>query len=85
MQRGRFAATGPAPTLSWPATTILYRIAGGRQRTEGRHMQNQHVGLSQLLAAQRSSEHHEQAAQARLVPGARPPRRRRPSRAPRWD
>jgi hypothetical protein len=48
-------------------------------------MHNQHVGLSQRLAAQRSSEHHEQAAQARLVPGARPPRRRRPSRGPRWD
>jgi hypothetical protein len=40
-------------------------------------MHNQHSGLSQLLATQRSSDHHEQAAQARLVRGARPPRRRR--------
>jgi hypothetical protein len=39
-------------------------------------MHNQHAGLSQLLATQRSSEHHGHAAQARLVPGARPPRRR---------
>jgi hypothetical protein len=49
-------------------------------------MHNQHIGLSQLLAAQRSSEHHEQAAQARLVRGARPPRgrRRRTEGVRRW-
>jgi hypothetical protein len=49
-------------------------------------MHNQHLGLSQLLAAQRSSDHHEQAAQARLVRGARPPRRRwrRAEMACRW-
>ena len=39
-------------------------------------MHNHHLGLSQL-ADQRSSDHHAQAAQVRLVRGARPPRRRR--------
>jgi hypothetical protein len=49
-------------------------------------MHNQHPGLSQLLATQRISEHHEQAAQARLVRGPRPPRgrRRRAAAARRW-
>jgi hypothetical protein len=49
-------------------------------------MQNQHIGLSHLLAEQRASEHHEQAAQARLIRGARPPRgrRRRAEGARRW-
>jgi len=49
-------------------------------------MHNQHIGLSQLLAAQRSSERHGQAAQARLVRGPRPPRgrRRRAKVARRW-
>jgi hypothetical protein len=40
-------------------------------------MHNQHTGLSQALAEQRISERHEQAAHARLVGGARSPRRRR--------
>jgi hypothetical protein len=40
-------------------------------------MHNQHAGLSQALADQRITEHHEQAAQARLVGDPRPPRRRR--------
>jgi len=40
-------------------------------------MTNQHAGLSQALAGQRITERHEQAAQARLVGGARSPRRRR--------
>jgi hypothetical protein len=40
-------------------------------------MHNQHTGLSQTLAEQRISERHEQAAQARLAAGVRPPRRRR--------
>jgi hypothetical protein len=48
-------------------------------------MHNQQARLSQLLAAQCRSQHHEQAAQARLVPDALPPRRRRSLRAPRWD
>jgi hypothetical protein len=39
-------------------------------------MHNQHAGLSQALAAQRITERHEQADHARLVRGARPPRRR---------
>jgi hypothetical protein len=49
-------------------------------------MHNQHSGLSQLLATQRSIEHHAQAAQARLVRGPRPPRgrRRRTEAARRW-
>jgi hypothetical protein len=40
-------------------------------------MHNQHAGLSQLLAEQRITDRHEQAAHARLAGGARPPRRRR--------
>jgi hypothetical protein len=49
-------------------------------------MHNQHSGLSQLLATQRSSEHHNHAAQTRLVRGPRPPRgrRRRTAAAHRW-
>jgi hypothetical protein len=43
-------------------------------------MHNQHAGLSQLLAEQRITQRHEQASHARLVRGARPPRRRRRSR-----
>jgi hypothetical protein len=56
-----------------------------------RSMHNQHAGLSQALADQRITERHEQAAQARLVGDARPPRRRRRRTslgwwrlAPRW-
>ena len=40
-------------------------------------MNNQHAGLSQALASQRIIERREQAAHARLLRGARPPRRRR--------
>ena len=54
-------------------------------------MHNQHAGLSQVLAEQRITERHEQADHARLVDGARPPRRRRRRTgrgrwrlAPRW-
>jgi hypothetical protein len=48
-------------------------------------MTNQHAGLSQTLASQRITERHQQAAQARLLRGARPPRRRRiRSAARRW-
>jgi hypothetical protein len=46
-------------------------------------MNNQHAGLSQALADQRISERHEQATHARLLSGARPPRRRRRSWAAR--
>jgi hypothetical protein len=46
-------------------------------------MHNQHAGLSQLLAAQRITERHEQAAHARLGRGPRPPGHRRRSRAAR--
>ena len=40
-------------------------------------MNNQHAGLSQVLAEQRMTERRQQAAQARLLRGARPPGRRR--------
>jgi hypothetical protein len=46
-------------------------------------MNNQHAGLSQVLAEQRITERRAQAAQARLGLGARPPGRRRRSRAAR--
>jgi hypothetical protein len=44
---------------------------------EKRQMNNQHAGLSQALAEQRITERHEQAAHARLLRAALPPRRRR--------
>jgi hypothetical protein len=48
-------------------------------------MNNQHAGLSQVLAEQRITERREQAAHARLLRDARPPRRRRQSwAARRW-
>jgi hypothetical protein len=40
-------------------------------------MHNQHAGLSQQLAAQRITQRHDQAAQARLARSARRSRRRR--------
>jgi hypothetical protein len=46
-------------------------------------MHNQHAGLSQLLAEQRITPRHEQATHARLVRGARLPRRWRRSRTAR--
>jgi hypothetical protein len=39
-------------------------------------MTNQHAGLSQVLAEQRRTQRLEQAAHARLLREARPPRRR---------
>ena len=49
-------------------------------------MHNQHAELSQALAEQRITERHDQAAHARLVQRARPPRRprRRAWVARRW-
>jgi hypothetical protein len=47
-------------------------------------MNNQHAGLSQLLAEQRRTERREQAAHARLLHQARPPRRRKRWVAGRW-
>jgi hypothetical protein len=44
-------------------------------------MHNQHAGLSQALAEQHITQRREQAAHARLGLGARPPGRRRRSRA----
>ena len=46
-------------------------------------MNNQHAGLSQVLAEQRMTERREQAAHARLGRGTRPPGRRRRSRVAR--
>jgi hypothetical protein len=46
-------------------------------------MRNQHAELSQLLADQRITQRHEHATHARLISGARPPRRRRRSQAAR--
>ena len=46
-------------------------------------MHSQHAGLSQVLAEQRIAQRHEQATHARLVRGARLPRRRRRSRTAR--
>jgi hypothetical protein len=40
-------------------------------------MHNQHAGMSELLAAQRITERHEQAAQARLTQSAGRSRRRK--------
>jgi hypothetical protein len=46
-------------------------------------MNNQHAGLSQVLADQHITQRRQQAAQARLSRGVRPPHRRRRSRAAR--
>jgi hypothetical protein len=46
-------------------------------------MNNQHAGLSQILAEQRTSELQEQAAHAWLLRPARPPRRQRRRWVPR--
>jgi hypothetical protein len=46
-------------------------------------MNNQHAGLSQVLAEQRITQRRQQAAHARLSRGARPLGRRRRSRAAR--
>jgi hypothetical protein len=46
-------------------------------------MNNQHAGLSQVLTEQHITQRRAQAAQARLGLGARPPGRRRRSRAAR--
>ena len=40
-------------------------------------MNNQHAGLGQALAEQHMTQRREQAAHARLLHDARPPRRRR--------
>jgi hypothetical protein len=47
-------------------------------------MHNQHLDLSQALAAQRMTERREQAAHARLGRGPGRLRRRRRSQARRW-
>jgi hypothetical protein len=47
-------------------------------------MHNQHAGLTGVLAEQRITEHHQQAAHERLVRSARSPRRRRQRVTRRW-
>jgi hypothetical protein len=47
-------------------------------------MNNQHAGLSQLLAEQHRTQRLEQAAQAQLLQGAGRPRRRRRLLARGW-
>jgi hypothetical protein len=47
-------------------------------------MNNQHAGLSQVLAEQRITERHEQAAHARLSRDAHPAGRRKRWAAPGW-
>jgi len=46
-------------------------------------MNNQHAGLSQVLAEQRMTERRQQTAHVRLRRGPRPPGRRRRSRVAR--
>jgi hypothetical protein len=46
-------------------------------------MNNQHAGLSQVLAEQHITKQRQQATVARLARGSRPPRRRRRSRVAR--
>jgi hypothetical protein len=66
----------PAP----PASSAL-----AASRREGKHMHNQHAGLSQQLAEQRITERQEQAGHARLAHGAGRLRHRRRWRlARRW-
>lgn len=47
-------------------------------------MHNQHAGLTRVLAEQRMTERHQQAAHQRLIGSARPPRRRRQQATRRW-
>jgi hypothetical protein len=47
-------------------------------------MNNQHAGLSQVLAEQRMTGRRQQAAYARLARSARPSRRRKRWAARRW-
>jgi predicted acyl esterase len=47
-------------------------------------MHNLHAGLTGVLAEQRMTERHQQAAHERLLRSARPPRRRRQRVTRRW-
>jgi hypothetical protein len=83
----RIRSRRPSAILSRPATTRPRHVAGeaGWARGRGGHpMNNQHAGLSQVLAEQRITERRRQAAHARLVGGARPQRRRRRWAARGW-
>jgi hypothetical protein len=82
--RCRIRGTRRSAILSWPATTESLTSYWTKQAEleEGEgHMHNQHAGLSQALAEQHITERRAQAAHARLSRGARPPGRRRRSRA----
>jgi hypothetical protein len=48
-------------------------------------MHNQHTDLSQTLADQHRTHLQDQATHRRPLHAPRLPRRRRPSRAPRWE
>jgi hypothetical protein len=60
-------------TLTAPATAATDAAPEKR----GIAMNNQHAGLSQALAEQHMTQRREQAAHARLLHDARPPRRPR--------
>jgi polyisoprenoid-binding protein YceI len=92
LDRRAFGIASPASTFSRQIRLDLVMRARQvedphpRLSTKGEHMHNQHAGLSQQLAAQRISQRHEQAAQARLAQSASQSRRRRHRwwLAPRW-
>jgi hypothetical protein len=48
-------------------------------------MHNQHAGLTGVLAEQRMTEHHQQAAHQRLIGSARSPRRRQQATRRWWQ
>jgi hypothetical protein len=88
-EKGRTGPTGtalqpcyhPAATARQPpratlptARTAATSAASVKRGREAMH--NQHAGLSQLLAEQRITQRHEQAAHARLAHDARRPRHR---------
>jgi hypothetical protein len=73
----RMALAGFGRHVPWLILSQLATVNAAALREGMRSMHNQHAGLSQALAEQRISERHEQADHARLVRGARPPRRHR--------
>jgi polyisoprenoid-binding protein YceI len=82
LDRRAIGIGSPGPTSSPQLRLDLSmraRRVGARTHTERnvKPMHNQHAGLSQQLAAQRITDRHNQAAQARLAHDAGRPRRRR--------
>jgi polyisoprenoid-binding protein YceI len=91
LDRRAFGIASPASTFPKTRLDLALRATRAedphpRLSTKGEQMHNQHAGLSQQLAAQRISQRHEQAAQARLAQSASQSRRRRRRwwLAPRW-